>query len=131
MIKNISHLTLLVKDQETALNFYKKIGFVVHTDVEFPGSGRWLTIATPHNQHLEIALIKADEEELPFVGKQTGGKKPLFSVETDDCLADYHALKAQGVQFATQPVVEDWGIGVIFYDCEGNMIYLCQSPESK
>jgi predicted enzyme related to lactoylglutathione lyase len=125
MITAVTHVTLFVKDQDKALAFYKKLGFMVHTDAPM-GDERWLTIATASQPHFEIALMKATEKETALVGKQ-GGEHPLLCVATDDCMKTYNELKQQGVQFLAEPKHEAWGTSVCFIDCEGNMIYLCQS----
>ena len=51
---------------------------------------------------------------------------PLFSIETDDCLGDYHALKARGVEFEGEPETQPYGTGVLLKDLYGNRIYLNQ-----
>jgi hypothetical protein len=59
------------------------------------------------------------------VGRQAAGL-PLFSIETDDCLSEYAALKERGVEFEGEPEVRSYGIGVLMKDLYGNRIYLNQ-----
>jgi catechol 2,3-dioxygenase-like lactoylglutathione lyase family enzyme len=126
MFTAISHITLLVKDQDASLAFYRKLGFEVHTDAPF-GPMRWLTLCLPKQKNLELVLMRAEsEQEKALVGKQ-GGDKPLFSLATDDCHKDYERLKASGITFTQAPVEEPWGISAALQDSDGNSIYICQS----
>src|SRR4029078_6134229 len=98
MITRVSHLTLLVSNQDEALAYYtQKLGFKVHTDVNL-GHMRWLTICTEQDPNLEVALMQAGAENEVYVGKQ-GGTFPLFAFETKDCAATFQTLKAKGVAF--------------------------------
>jgi catechol 2,3-dioxygenase-like lactoylglutathione lyase family enzyme len=125
MITRVSHITLLVKNQDEALAFYKdKLGFKIHTDAMF-GDSRWLTICTDDAPNFEIAVALAAPGDIELVGKQAGSY-PLWGFETKDCIGTYNALKAKGVQFDGEPKVESWGTGASFKDLYGNMIYITQ-----
>lgn len=125
MFTKITHVSLFVHDQDAALAFYQKIGFVLHTDAAF-GPMRWLTLCMPEQKDVEVALIKADtEQEKALVGKQAGDK-PVISLESNDCLADYERLKAAGIEFLEKPAQQPWGISMAFKDVSGNLIYVCQ-----
>ncbi len=125
MITKITHITLFVHNQDDALNFYKKLGFVVHTDSQF-GSMRWLTLHAPEQKDMELVLMQAETEaEKELVGKQAA-EKPLISFESSDCHKDYQMLKNAGVEFAEEPAQQPWGISVGFNDLYGNALYMCQ-----
>ena len=125
MFTKITHITLFVSNQDDALNFYKKLGFVIHTDANF-GEMRWLTICLPSQKDMEVALIKAENEtEKALVGKQAGDK-PLLSLESDDCQKDYEVLSLVGIKFLEKPAQQPWGISTTLQDLYGNMIYICQ-----
>lgn len=126
MITAISHITLFVSNQDKALEFYRKLGFEVHTDAPF-GPMHWLTLCLPQQKNLELVLMLAEtEQEKALVGKQ-GGEKPLFSLATDDCRKDYTRLKTSGVVFTQEPIEEPWGISATFKDVDGNSMYMCQT----
>jgi predicted enzyme related to lactoylglutathione lyase len=125
MITSISHISLFVLNQDDALNFYNKLGFKVHTDEMF-GEMRWLTLYLPHQKDLELVLMSAQTaEEKALVGKQ-GASKPFFNLITNDCNADYQALKKLGVAFLGEPEQQPWGWAVALQDLYGNALYLCQ-----
>lgn len=125
MLTKISHITLWVHDQDEALTWYKKLGFIVHTDAAF-GDMRWLTICVPGTNAPEIALMKAQtDEEKMLVGKQ-GASSPLISLDTDDCWKEYEYLKKNGIICLNEPTDEPWGISTACKDLYGSIIHLCQ-----
>jgi catechol 2,3-dioxygenase-like lactoylglutathione lyase family enzyme len=126
MLSKITHITLYVHNQEEALSFYKKLGFLVHTDAQFDEM-RWLTLHLPNQKDVELALIKAESPaEKALVGKQAA-EKPFLSFETTDCEGDYKKLMALGVSFIGKPEQQPWGISVELKDLYGNRLYICQS----
>ncbi len=127
MITKMTHVTLFVRNQDEALNFYTvTLGLKVHTDAMFGSDLRWLTVCPENQPTMEIALIQASTPvEQALVGKQ-GATRPFLTFETDDCQATYAALSSRGVKFATPPEKHPWGIAVLFEDLYGNRLYLCQ-----
>lgn len=125
MLTAITHITMFVHDQDATLQFYKKLGFVVHTDANFDGM-RWLTLCFPSQKNFELVIMKAStNEEKALVGKQ-GGNVPFFNIESNDCRKDYETLKAQGIEFVSVPEQQPWGISMALRDNSGNKIYVCQ-----
>lgn len=125
MLTAVTHLTMFVHDQDATLNFYKKLGFIVHTDTDFDGM-RWLTLCFPGKKDFELAIMKAETDaEKALVGKQ-GADKPFISLESSDCNLDYQNLKAQGIEIEGKPESMPWGISMSFHDNSGNKIYVCQ-----
>ena len=56
MITKLGHVTILVRDQDEALEFYtEKLGLEKRTDVPFGPGMRWLTVA-PKGQR-EVAIV--------------------------------------------------------------------------
>lgn len=125
MFTKITHITLFVHNQEDALNFYKKLGFTLHTDAQF-GSIRWLTLNVSERKDMELVLMLAEtDQEKALVGKQ-GASKPFITLESTDCYKDYEQLKAAGIHFDEEPAQQPWGIAVGFKDLYGNVLYICQ-----
>ncbi len=129
MIIRVTHVSLLVRDQEEALQWYtEKLGFEKRMDGPFPeGKGRWLTIAPAGQQELEIVLQPPEwglgdaAARVELIGKQPG-----WVVETGDCRRDYEMFKARGVQFVSPPEELPWGISAVFVDLYGNQHNLLQ-----
>lgn len=63
----LSHLTIVVKDQKAALDFYTKtLGFEKRADYQIPGQPRYLTVA-PKGQSIEMVLWQAGATSSPHL----------------------------------------------------------------
>ena len=133
MITQMTHVTINVIDQKSALDFYtNKLGFKVITDVPMPNNDRWITVCPPGQPGFEIILspisrglfsketVKALQE---LVEKGTFGVG-LFTCK--DIFATYEELKAKGVEFTKTPKKEFYGTEAIFKDDSGNWFSLAQ-----
>ena len=127
-MKRLSLLSVYVKDQDSAIEFYtQKLGFVLVEDVPF-GRMRWVTLRFPDDDVVSLALNLAEsEQDRALVGKQ-GGSQPFFGIVTDDCMREYRRMKSAGVTFHGEPKVEPYGTGVTLEDLYGNKIYMNQEP---
>src|SRR5262245_4865565 len=126
-MKRLSLLSVYVKDQDAAIEFYKKLGFVVAEDVPF-GPQRCVTLRLPDDEVASVALnLAGTDEDRALVGKQ-GSSQPLFGIETDDCMSEYRRMKNAGVKFHGEPKVQPYGTGVTLEDLYGNKIYMNQEP---
>jgi catechol 2,3-dioxygenase-like lactoylglutathione lyase family enzyme len=125
-MKRVTLVKLLVSSQDEALEFYtKKLGFEVAEDRTM-GDYRWLLVRLADNKEFCIDLGAAKtSEQKALVGRQAADL-PLFSIETDDCMSEYTALKERGVQFEGEPEVQPYGTGVLMEDLYGNKIYINQ-----
>jgi lactoylglutathione lyase len=125
-MKRVTLVKLLVSDQDEALEFYTtKLGFEVAEDSNL-GGYRWLLVRLPDNTEFCINLDAARTgEQQALVGRQAADL-PLFSIETDDCVSQYRALKKRGVEFDGEPEVQPFGTGVLMKDLYGNKIYINQ-----
>ena len=122
----ITLVKLLVNNQDEALQYYiERLGFEVAEDNKM-GDYRWLLVRLPDNSEFCINLdVARTDEQKALVGRQAADM-PLFSIETDDCMRDYLALKERGVEFEGEPEVQPYGTGVLMKDLYGNRIYLNQ-----
>src|SRR5579863_2952192 len=122
MIGKLAVVTVVVKDQDKALDFYTKVlGFEKRSDFTSPG-GRWLTVA-PKGQDIEIALAKAGSYP-DGNGQQVHiepGHGAQWSLQTTDCKKDFDELKSRGVKFdQSKPAEYPYGIQANFMDPDGN-----------
>jgi len=126
-MRQIKIVSLLVKDYDTAVEFYtRKLGFEVVEDAAF-GDRRWITLALPGNRCTLALELAKNPDDLAVVGKQ-GGTFPFLAVDTADCLGDYKTLKARGVIFHGEPETGPWGTGVLLEDLYGNKLFMSQEP---
>jgi lactoylglutathione lyase len=116
-ISNVQSVTVFVRDQDSALDFYKnKLGFEVRNDAPFEGGMRWLEVAPPGGETV-IILAKGygewDESQI--------GKFSRMVLSTDDCSATYDELSARGVKFTEKPTPQPWGmVQAQFVDQDNN-----------
>lgn len=125
-MNGVKIVTILVKDQDAALDFYvRKLGFTLLEDVTL-GESRWLTIGLPSQPGVSLALeLATTAEGTALVGRQTG-TAAMLAIDTSDCVGDYTRLKQRGVTFVGEPQSGPWGTGVQLEDLYGNRIFLSQ-----
>lgn len=136
MIQRQSHSTIYVIDQEEALEFYRDtLGFEVRTDMPMTEEGglRWLTLSPKGQPDLEIILMQIaagpafsaeTAEELRSLVRK--GALGIGVFETDDIHGDYERLSKRGVEFASPPKEQFYGIEAVVKDNSGNWFSLTQ-----
>ena len=118
MIKAIKFVTISVRDQDRALDFYtKKLGMRVITDSPFDGTQRWIELGMPRAD-TKVVLFNMQGHE------QSIGKFQNITFMADDVEATAKELKARGVEFTQEPQKADWGTSAIFKDQDGNLFVL-------
>lgn len=132
MIQSIVHISLVVNDYDEAINFYtKKLKFNLIEDTYLPEQDkRWVVISPPGSNGTSILLARASkEEQISFIGNQTGGRVFLF-LGTDDFWRDYNDMVAKGIEFVREPQEQDYGTVAVFKDLYGNLWDLLQFREN-
>lgn len=134
MITRLTHVTVLVHDQDEALRFYtEKLGFEKRFDVAFGPGARWLTVAPVGQTNVEIVLQKPDPamhgEEDARQMEQAIGRGTTWVFECDDCRATYATLRERGVEFQSEPHEEPYGVEAVFVDLYGNSLSLLQPSQ--
>jgi catechol 2,3-dioxygenase-like lactoylglutathione lyase family enzyme len=127
-MNSVKIISVLVLDQDEAIEFYtRKLGFELREDKTF-GESRWVTISLPKNRDLTLALEFAKTvDDKAIVGKQ-GGSHAFLGLDTSDCIGDYTRMKTLGVKFVGEPQLGPWGTGVQCEDLYGNKIFMSQEP---
>ncbi len=122
MIQRITHIAILVHDQEEALLFYtQKLGFEKRQDATLPNGFRWLVVSPTGQPETGVVLMLADTPEAKErVGKQTGGDISLMVMSSPDVQATYTAFQAQHVTILGEPMENAWGLAFQFQDLYGN-----------
>ncbi|SRR5579883_79253 len=131
MLTRVTHVSLLVRDQDEALNWYlEKLEFEKRADSPFPNDmpGRWLTISPKRQPDLEIVLqpIEWGLSGSPETRSQAIGQTPGWVIITDNCRSDYERLKSRGVEFSSPPEELPWGISAVLRDLYGTQHNLLQ-----
>jgi predicted enzyme related to lactoylglutathione lyase len=117
MIKAIKFVSIPVRDQDVALQFYtEKLGFRVATDQPF-GKQRWIELLIP-GAETKLVLFTMDGDE-----KRIGTQMNMAFVaqDVDKTYAEY---KGRGVEFVSAPKQEPWGTFAVFKDPDGNQFVI-------
>ncbi|MDB4951113.1 MAG: Glyoxalase/bleomycin resistance protein/dioxygenase [Gemmatimonadetes bacterium] len=114
MIRSIKFVSVPVRDQDVALEFYtKKLGFTIGTDQPFDGTQRWIELRIPGADTGLVLFTPRGHED------RIGGFMNMSFV-CDDLQKTYEEMVARGVEFVQPPKTESWGSSSIFKDPDGN-----------
>ena len=120
--------SVMVDDQEKALQFYtNKLGFVKKEDIPM-GPYRWLTVVAKSSPDGVELLLEPDEHPAakPFKQALVDDGIPAATFGVDDLQAEYDRLIGQGVEF-TQPPVDMGPVSTaVLDDTCGNLIQIAQ-----
>lgn len=121
MIKQVKHVSIPVKNQDRAIEFYtKKLGFEIACDVPFADNQRWIEIKIPGSDtQLVLFTPQGHEDRI--------GTFSNIMFSCDEIEKTYENMKKRGVDFSHPPKKEPWGTYTIFKDCEGNSFCLSSS----
>ncbi|MCH9695627.1 MAG: VOC family protein [Gammaproteobacteria bacterium] len=132
MKQSIAHIALVIRDYDEAIAFFTdKLSFSVVEDIYQPAQDkRWVVVAPPGPKGSTLLLARAStDEQLKFVGSQSGGRVFLF-LSTDDFWRDYNCMLERGIKFVRDPKSEEYGTVAVFEDLYGNLWDLIQySPD--
>lgn len=123
--------SIVVDDQQKALDFYTNIlGFKKSQDIPV-GEFRWITLASPEGGDAELSLepnanpaAKAFQEALFEQGI------PITAFEVDDLESEFRRLSDLDVAFTTEPTSAGDVTMAVFVDTCGNLIQIYQ-PASE
>jgi catechol 2,3-dioxygenase-like lactoylglutathione lyase family enzyme len=118
MIKGVKFVTIPVRDQNRALEFYtQKLGMRVITDSPYDDTQRWIELGIPRAATRIVLFTGSGQKQM------IGGVMNVAFVAAD-VVATVAELKARGVEFVTEPQKADWGTAATFRDADGNLFVL-------
>jgi catechol 2,3-dioxygenase-like lactoylglutathione lyase family enzyme len=120
--------SVLVDDQEKALQFYTDVlGFVKKTDIPM-GEARWLTVVSPQDPGGTELLLEPDGHPAagPFKEALVADGIPYTSFGVDDVKAEFNRLRDRGVRFTQEPLEMGPVTTAVFDDSCGNLIQIAQ-----
>jgi len=118
--------SVMVDDQQKALDFYTKVlGFLPKHDIPV-GEYRWITVMSPEGPpEVELALEpNANPAGKAFQEAMFTQGIPVAAFEVDDIRGEAARLTAQGVAFTRPPTPAGPVIIAIFADTCGNLIQI-------
>lgn len=120
--------SIMVDDQQKALEFYTGVvGFVVKHDIPV-GAYRWITVVSPDGpDDLELVLEpNANPAGRTFQEALFAQGIPATAFESADVEKDVQRLRAKGVVFTMEPTNAGAVTIAVFADTCGNLIQLYQ-----
>lgn len=124
----INVTSVLVDDQDTALQFYTEVlGFATKYDIPM-GEHRWITVVSPDNPDGTELVLEPDSHPAvkPFKAALVSDGIPFTSFAVDDVHAEFERLRALGVRFTQEPVDLGPVITAVLDDTCGNLIQIAQ-----
>ncbi len=122
----ISHASILVDDQDKALDFYTRVlGFQLKHDIDM-GGPRWITVVSPERPDGTELVLEPDSHPAakPFKQALVDDGIPYTAFSVDDVEAEFERLSALGVTFLQPPVSMGPVTTAILDDTCGNLIQL-------
>lgn len=120
--------SVLVDDQEKALQFYTGVlGFVKKIDIPM-GEARWLTVVSPQDPDGTELLLEPDQHPAagPFKEALVADGIPFTSFAVDDVNTEFRRLRGLGVRFTQEPLELGPVTTAVFEDGCGNLIQIAQ-----
>lgn len=118
--------SVLVDDQDKALEFYTEVlGFVKKTEVPL-GEARWLTVVSAEDAEGTELLLEPDGHPAagPFKRALVEDGIPFTSFAVDDVHREYDRLRSAGVRFTQEPLEMGGVTSAVFDDTCGNLIQI-------
>lgn len=125
----ITVTSVLVDDQEKALDFYTRVlGFEKKTDIPLGGGHRWLTVVSPDARDGVELLLEPDAHPAarPFKAALVQDGIPFTSFAVDDVGAEHDRLTGLGVSFTQPPTPMGPVTTAVLDDTCGNLIQLAE-----
>lgn len=118
--------SVLVDDQDKALEFYTEVlGFVKKTEVPL-GQARWLTVVSAEDAEGTELLLEPEGHPAvgPFKRALVEDGIPFTSFAVDDVHREYDRLRSAGVRFTQEPLEMGGVTSAVFDDTCGNLIQI-------
>lgn len=123
MLKQVFYTSVLVSDQDRALDFYTKVlGLELRAENPTPGGPRFLAVGVNGDDFQLILWPGTPGEAEPVSGRPPAS----ITIETDDCRKTFEELTSRGVEFDSDVLEFPWGYVAQFQDPDGNRLQIRQ-----
>ena len=122
----INLTSVLVDDQDKALQFYTEVlGFTQKHDVPM-GEHRWITVVSSEDPGGTELVLEPDQHPAakPFKEALVADGIPFTSFDVDDVHAEYERLSGLGVLFTQRPTDMGTVTTAVLDDTCGNLIQI-------
>jgi predicted enzyme related to lactoylglutathione lyase len=121
MLKNVFYTSVLVSDQDRALDFYTNVlGLELRVENPTPDGPRFLTVGVKGDDFMLVLWPGTPGQAQPV---QTG-VPPSVTIEVENLKDEYETLKSRGVEFVTDVLEFPWGYVAQFEDPDGNRLQI-------
>jgi uncharacterized glyoxalase superfamily protein PhnB len=121
MLEKVFYTSVLVSDQDRALDFYTNVlGFEQRVDNPLADGSRFLTVGVKGQDFMLVLWPGTPGQAKPVQGRIPAS----VTIETEDCREAYEELKSRGVEFETDVLEQPWGYVAQFEDPDGNRLQL-------
>jgi predicted enzyme related to lactoylglutathione lyase len=123
MLERVFYTSVLVSDQDRALDFYTNVlGLELRVENPTPDGPRFLTVGVPGDEFQLVLWPGTPGQAVPALGNPP----PSVTIATDDCRKTVEELRSRGVEFVTDVLEFPWGFVAQFHDPDGNRLQLRQ-----
>jgi catechol 2,3-dioxygenase-like lactoylglutathione lyase family enzyme len=126
--RRINVCSVLVDDQDKALQFYTEtLGFVKKTEIPL-GESRWLTVVSPDDPDGVELLLEPDNHPAAksFKAALVEDGIPFTSFAVDDVRREFERLSGLGVRFTQEPTDMGPVTTAVLDDTCGNLIQIAR-----
>ena len=122
MLEKVFYTSVLVSDQDRALDFYTNVlGLEKRVENPTPDGPRFLTVGVKGHD-FQLVLWPGT----PGQARRRGRPPAAVTIETDDCRKTVEPLKSRGVEFDSDVLEFPWGYVAQFQDPDGNRLQVRQ-----
>jgi len=123
VLKQIFYTSVLVSDQDKALDFYTNVvGLEKRVENPTPDGPRFVTVGV-EGDAFQLVLWPGTAGQ----AKTVMGRPPAsITIETDDCRKTVEDLKSRGAEFVSDVLEFPWGYVAQFHDPDGNVLQIRQ-----
>ena len=121
VLEKIFYTSVLVTDQDKALDFYTKVvGLEKRAENPTPDGPRFLTVGVEGDDFQLVLWPGTPGQAEPAMGRPPAS----ITIETDDIRKTFEDLKSRGVEFVSDVLEFPWGYVAQFQDPDGNRLQI-------
>jgi predicted enzyme related to lactoylglutathione lyase len=126
MLRNVFYTSVLVTDQDRALDFYTNVlGLEKRVENPTPDGLRFLTVGVKGDGFMLVLWPGTPGQAKPAMGRPPAS----VTIETADIRKSVEELTARGVEFDSGVLDFPWGSVAQFEDPDGNRLQLREGRE--
>ena len=121
MLKQVFYTSVLVGDQDRALDFYTNVlGLEHRVENPTPDGPRFLTVGVEGDEFQLVLWPGTPGQAVPAMGRPPAS----ITIETEDIRTTAQELKSRGVEFTSDVLEFPWGYVAQFQDPDGNRLQI-------